>query len=327
MEQNVELVFGPMLIGVFMNCILYGVLYILVTETVNTGSDMGLVYEPLVLQWGMEKATVFVPLMLTASPIVTVMTSTPIKLFLAWRVKLASNSTVIPLIICILAVTSLIGGVATTISLCFIKQFSQLHRFEPAVLVWLVSSDVADVLITSSLSLNLYHKKTGTRTTDDLLDRIIRLTIQTGLVTTTVAIAELVVYSTTTTTLFCLFDFVLAKLYSNSLLSTLNAREHWRSLARPQEPISLGSRARKGQVNAGSHSPPSADTGDIQNIYDISLENGVMSAEPTEEAKSSHAESWYHETTPGQVSTGMPHTRVVVNTVVERHVDRLNEGF
>jgi len=252
------------------------------------------------------------------------MTSTPIQLFLAWRVKLTSNSTVIPLIICIFAVTSLIGGVATTISICFIKQLSQLHRFEPAVLVWLVSSAVADVLITSSLSLNLYHRKTGIRTTDDLLDRIIRLTIQTGLVTTTVAIAELVVYSTTTTTLFCLFDFVLAKLYSNSLLSTLNAREHWRSLSRPQGPIPLGSRAGRGQVHPGSHSSPSDDTRDIQNTYDISLENGVMSAEPADEAKSSHTE-WYHETTPGQVSTGMPHTRVVVNTVVERHVDPLNE--
>ncbi|KAL0958474.1 hypothetical protein HGRIS_000613 [Hohenbuehelia grisea] len=72
---NVKLLFGPMLIGVFMNMILYGVLivqtfmyfqtykndstwlkyfvlYLFIMETFNTGFDISMMFEPLIMHYG-----------------------------------------------------------------------------------------------------------------------------------------------------------------------------------------------------------------------------------------------------------------------------------
>ncbi|TFY62796.1 hypothetical protein EVJ58_g3644 [Rhodofomes roseus] len=66
---SVDLIFGPMLVGVFFNCILFGVMvmqtyskditwiryfviYLFIVETVNTACDMYLIYQPLVQEFG-----------------------------------------------------------------------------------------------------------------------------------------------------------------------------------------------------------------------------------------------------------------------------------
>ncbi|KAF8144485.1 hypothetical protein K438DRAFT_1992740 [Mycena galopus ATCC 62051] len=72
---DVSLSYGPMLIGVFINLIIYGVFvwqkltdryiagvdalpavpqvaYLLVLESLNTGFDMQMMYQPLILQYG-----------------------------------------------------------------------------------------------------------------------------------------------------------------------------------------------------------------------------------------------------------------------------------
>ncbi|KAF7335218.1 hypothetical protein MSAN_02355100 [Mycena sanguinolenta] len=75
---DVRLSYGPMLIGVFFNMILYGVFvaqalayyqrynraddawlrffvgYLFVLETLNTGFDMGMMYQPLILEYGQQ---------------------------------------------------------------------------------------------------------------------------------------------------------------------------------------------------------------------------------------------------------------------------------
>ncbi|KAF8171407.1 glycoside hydrolase superfamily [Mycena galopus ATCC 62051] len=54
---DVSFSYGPMLIGVCINLILYGVFlgqvaYLLVLESLNTGFDMQMMYQPLILQYG-----------------------------------------------------------------------------------------------------------------------------------------------------------------------------------------------------------------------------------------------------------------------------------
>ncbi|EIW77414.1 hypothetical protein CONPUDRAFT_168344 [Coniophora puteana RWD-64-598 SS2] len=257
MATNTNLLFGPLLIGVFLNCILYGVavvqafmyfqnfkrdtlwikcfvLYLIVVETINAACDIGLIYEPLVLRWGDERATIVSPIMLPSDAIVTVVISTPVQLFLAWRVKVMSNSSIVPIIIGFLAIISLLGGFATGITVSFINEYAEFHRFEGAPTSWLLASAAADVLITASLVWNLYRRKSGIRVTDDVVNRIIRLTVQTGLVTAAAAIADAIIFVASTTTINYLFDFPLSKLYTNSVLSTLNARGRWRSMSRPR---------------------------------------------------------------------------------------------
>ncbi|KAJ7270637.1 hypothetical protein B0H12DRAFT_970855, partial [Mycena haematopus] len=73
--------------------------------------------------------------------------------------------------------------------------------------------------------------RTGCNATDTKVDRIIRLTIQTGMITSICSVIDLGLFLGDVSGLFVvhlLFNLPLAKLYSNSLMSSLNARGGWR---------------------------------------------------------------------------------------------------
>lgn len=98
-------------------------------------------------------------------------------------------------------------------------------------LTWLIASAVADITITASLCYYLARQKSGFSATDDTINKIIRLTVQTGLITTLFAILDVVCFLVLPhTTINFVWDFALSKLYTNALISTLNARAGWGSL-------------------------------------------------------------------------------------------------
>ncbi|KAG9121956.1 hypothetical protein FRC07_001862 [Ceratobasidium sp. 392] len=122
-----------------------------------------------------------------------------------------------------------VAGAATSAAAWFIIDFSRFDEAKPAVVVWLVMSAIADVVITCVLTWYLHSHRTGFPRTDDVITRIIRLTIQTGLVTSLWAIVDVILYLSLPNNLHLLLNIPLCKLYSNSLLSTLNSRGGWGS--------------------------------------------------------------------------------------------------
>lgn len=243
-----------MLVGVFLNCILYGVLsvqtfiyfqtykkdnpriralvwYLYILETLNTGFDMGLMLEPLVVRYATPEAVTRVPIMLSADPIVTVMISTPVQIFMAWRIKVISKSNLLMWTIIFFSICSFIGGLANTIAVTIINEFAHLHQFDGSVITWLGSSAITDILITVSLVWSLWKARTRVRATDDAITRIIRLTVQTGLLTAVSASLDVILFiALPNTTVNFVWDFALSKLYTNALMSTLNARAGWGNL-------------------------------------------------------------------------------------------------
>jgi len=88
-----------------------------------------------------------------------------------------------------------------------------------------------------SLFWSLTRKRTGIKRTDDLLNTIARHAIQTGLLTVTFAALDVGLFvALPDNTISFFFDFGLPKLYSNSLVSSLNAR----SRRRGEDIIELG---------------------------------------------------------------------------------------
>jgi len=85
-----------------------------------------------------------------------------------------------------------------------------------------------------------------------MVDRIIRVSVQTGLITSMVAIVDLVVFLADPTGTHLMLNFPLCKLYSNSLISSLNSRGGWKygdtSTLPPQEVRTIP-QERSGQVN------------------------------------------------------------------------------
>ncbi|KAJ7136607.1 hypothetical protein C8R44DRAFT_360216 [Mycena epipterygia] len=248
---NVELLFGPMLIGVLLNTTLYGVLlvqmlmyyqrykrdrtwfrylalYLLIAETVNVVFDIGLIYEPLIFRYGTAKALEISPLLLRPDAAVTVAISTPVQLFVAWRVKMLTQSYFFPFLIALSSLISLGGGLSVTIMVSLHSAYADFASFHPFVITWLSSTAACDVILSGALIYSLYTRKSGVSTTDRYVDRIISLTVQTGSITAITALLDLFLFLFSPgTTLQFIWDFPLSKLYTNALLSTLNARP-WR---------------------------------------------------------------------------------------------------
>ncbi|KAJ7925589.1 hypothetical protein B0H13DRAFT_2314387 [Mycena leptocephala] len=248
---DITLFFGPMLLGVILNTLLYGILlvqafmyynrykndrpwfrylvfYLVILETVNWVCDIGLIYEPLIIRYGKPEALITSPLMLRVDAVLTVLISTPIQLFIAWRVRVVTRSWVSPVIISILAIISFGGGIATTTVVSIHPDFASFSSFHPEVITWLVSSTACDVFLTASLVRSLWTRKTNVISTDSYINKIIRLTVQTGFITATAAFLDMLFFIVFPQTTFnFMIDFGLSKLYTNALISTLNARQ-WR---------------------------------------------------------------------------------------------------
>jgi hypothetical protein len=292
-----------MLVGVFVNMILYGilvtqtysyyqlykkdalwikglVLYLFIVETANTGIDMAMMYQPLILEYGHQLKTF--PVMFAAEPITIVAISMPIQLFFAWRIFRLTKQSLIAIVISLLSFVSFTGGVWTTVKIIIIKSFSRKPELHWSALVWFLAATVADVLITVTLVINLSRRRTGFSATDDAISKIIRMTVQTGMLTALFAIGDVVFFMTLPkTALNFIWDLALTKLYANCLMSTLNARAALKEMSsaysNPRHLSTIGGGSRHPMTGGDPMSPIHANS--------HMLELGQISSE-----KSSHTQ-------------------------------------
>ncbi|KAJ3487853.1 hypothetical protein NLJ89_g11674 [Agrocybe chaxingu] len=209
-----------------------------------------------------------------------------------------------PIIIVILGTCSLVGGVTLTVLVIHEREWAAFTKFEPAVITWLGASAVADVLITASLSWSLSRRKTGIKATDDKVTKIIRLTVQTGLVTAIFATLDVVIFVTVKgTTLNFLWDFPLSKLYTNALLSTLNARAGWNNLTGTGQSTEENNVLMFRRSELRQH--PSTHRQTVTGVFELEA-TGTQSQEH-------------------RVRLGKLDNRIEVTTVVERLADRTEE--
>ncbi|EKM76860.1 hypothetical protein AGABI1DRAFT_108490 [Agaricus bisporus var. burnettii JB137-S8] len=158
-------------------------------------------------------------------PLMTVAASTPVQLFIAWRIIVISEKRHIPFIIGLFSLISTGGAIWLAYTVVDIREFSRKAELHWPALTWLIAAMIADVIIAASLGYSLAKRRTGIAQTDDTINRIIRMTIQTGLVTAIFTILEMICFLLIpNSTLNFVWDLALSKLYTNALLSTLNAR-------------------------------------------------------------------------------------------------------
>ncbi|KAJ7641281.1 hypothetical protein FB45DRAFT_354425 [Roridomyces roridus] len=243
---NFQLIFAPLLFGVLLNVMLFGVFlvqvhsyfrlykgdtwiryliyYLILLEVVNTVCDIGLIYEPLITLHGTQNVPT--PALQAADPIVTTLISTPTQLFMAWRVRLVTKSGWPSTLVALLAFTSLAGGLASTILLSQTSSQSEFGIKSAGVVTamtfWLTSAAFADLFITTFLVNFLWKSKTGFQTqTDSVADKIIFFTVQTGAITSIAAIADVTTFLIVpNTTINFVWDFSLSKMYSICLIAT-----------------------------------------------------------------------------------------------------------
>ncbi|KAF7349363.1 hypothetical protein MSAN_01726100 [Mycena sanguinolenta] len=152
------------------------------------------------------------------------------QIFFAWRISIISKSLYVPILITTVAIFQLGAGIWTGVDIIRSKVFSHFHFFVPPE-AWLSATAACDLIIVAGMVFYLLKAKqpefeTKTKVT---LSRIIKLTVETGVLCALSALADLY--------LFVAFDgnnyhlgvcIWLSKVYSNSILVSkiLNSRAH-----------------------------------------------------------------------------------------------------
>ncbi|KAF7291016.1 hypothetical protein HMN09_01280700 [Mycena chlorophos] len=246
---DVRLTYGPLLIGVFFNMILYGVVAtqqlaylestrrdrwptklfvwsIFVVLTANTVFDMHMMFQVTILQYGapLDK----LPTLFVTQPLSVVLVGFPIQIFFIWRIRSLTTFTIIPVVIFLFSLVSFSGGVWTVVMVPIAGTFRNIPLLYRSAEVWLISSAVTDLSIAATLAAILRAHKTGYRTTDTIVDKLVRMTVQTGLITALCSVLDVVCFLTPALrgeTVNFIWNIPLPKLYAICLMSTLNARE------------------------------------------------------------------------------------------------------
>ncbi|KAK0188795.1 hypothetical protein F5146DRAFT_1225507 [Armillaria mellea] len=248
---------GPMLVGHMFNILLMGVVlvqvyiymityekrdklwlkafvsFLLLINLLNTVTQFIYMYNALIIHFMDPEYLAQVTAVFAISGALTGVISGSVQLFFAWRVKILTSNIWLVVIVCATALAGTTGSIGSTVEAMKIGTFLRFQDIKAWVILWLVATCVADILITVILvwhlvcaSLSKNHK-TGFRGSDELVDRIIRSTVQTGLITTLCALIDLLTYLLDPTGLHLVFNFPLPKLYTNTLLSSLNSRGGW----------------------------------------------------------------------------------------------------
>ncbi|KAF9064885.1 hypothetical protein BDP27DRAFT_1425391 [Rhodocollybia butyracea] len=171
-----------------------------------------------------------------------------VQLFFTWRARILTKSYWMTIPILLLSLAGVVGSIGSTVNIKFHPDFVDFVAFKPWVIVWLLTDSVADIFITLVLVLHLLgyeflrgvisawsdirniqrRHKSGFKASDQLVNRIILLTVQTGMLTTICSITDLILYLIIPDGTHLIFNLALGKLYSVSLLSSLNSRSSLR---------------------------------------------------------------------------------------------------
>ncbi|KAF9039538.1 hypothetical protein BDZ89DRAFT_945376, partial [Hymenopellis radicata] len=236
------------LLGYILNCGLYGALCVqvylyyisfphdhsrskavvyslFVIETAQVIMNISDVFDLFAVGYGDLDTLDQIHLSWLAVPVLTGLVSFIVQCFYGHRIYLLTERCWIPSAIALLAFTQFTAAVTGGIQVYLKGRFSQIESARTASTVWLAGSAACDVVIAIAMTHHLVSADTGFKSTHLILTKIIRLVVETGSVTASVAVLDLI--------LFLVFPHAtyhtvpaqcLAKIYSNAVLVLFNSR-------------------------------------------------------------------------------------------------------
>ncbi|KAF8514674.1 hypothetical protein JB92DRAFT_2918317 [Gautieria morchelliformis] len=168
--------------------------FLLFLDALSTAFDIAMTYQYLVVSFGNPEAIGLINVGITPYPLLTGVTSSAVQAFFAWRISIITGMKWLSLGILILAIIQLLASIGTSIGGNIVHHLASLWKVRPVALIWLIGSAATDLVITTVLVIYLRKKKTGYVATDDIVSRIVRMTVQTGLLTSACALAVMIAY-------------------------------------------------------------------------------------------------------------------------------------
>ncbi|KAI9453626.1 hypothetical protein BJY52DRAFT_1396831 [Lactarius psammicola] len=247
---NIEEITAPRMLGVLWNWTLYGVLIVqlyvysynfpedrtllkllvysvFLVETLQTalsGADM---YYWFVSGFGNMDHLASAYVSAFDVPIIGSIVSLTVQFFFVYRIWILSgrSSWFLCLIICLSstadAVAAFYGGIYTFV----LGKFASGRMLKILALTWLSGNALSDILIAGLMLYHLGRRRKDGYFSNHALSRVVRLTVETNVLTATVGIIALVTVAVfPDKTWFTCPMAILGKLYSNTLLVSLNNR-------------------------------------------------------------------------------------------------------
>ncbi|KAH8088931.1 hypothetical protein BXZ70DRAFT_500910 [Cristinia sonorae] len=153
------------------------------------------------------------------------------RMFYAWRIRALSQRYLIPGFVFALSILQMVFSIWSAVKIIQLQHLSLIRHsiLSPVGDIWLSTIAVCDITITCSIFYYLWKAKKLSLNgrTNSILSRLMRLTIETGFITSTFAILALifsVVYPDNL--LYTCFMGITSKLYANTLVAVLNSRIH-----------------------------------------------------------------------------------------------------
>ncbi|KAI0749980.1 hypothetical protein C8Q80DRAFT_1232843 [Daedaleopsis nitida] len=178
-------------------------------------------------------------------PVMSAVVSFVVQCYFAWRIWVLSRSRILVGAILFLSFAQMVLGIAGGVTLAIIDANAvEASVNRPIVASGLIIATVVDVMIAIAMTFLLLRAKSGIKQSDDIVNRLVRLIIETGALTASVALLYVVVFMVDTQDL--LFEcpaLILPKLYSNTLIVSLNNRAFVRgAISKTLTETSSGSR-------------------------------------------------------------------------------------
>ncbi|KAF7357592.1 hypothetical protein MSAN_01355600 [Mycena sanguinolenta] len=147
------------------------------------------------------------------------------QVFLAHRVFLLTKNKLLFALIAFISALGFIFGCIAGVKSGIINAVAKFGPLGPYVTAWLAFQTSADLLITLCLTVALWRSKTGFRSTDTIINRLIGGAVRTGLFASIFALADLFSFLLhRDTNLYAMFAYPIGRIYTNTLLHTLNSR-------------------------------------------------------------------------------------------------------
>jgi len=249
--DSLEAVLGPLLIGTTVAAVLYGIMFLqcfiyymhckndrwilkLVILSVFLADTAGVVlstmaaYNYLVQSFANELALIFANTGIIAYPAITALNAFLVRCVYAWRIQVIAGKTWIAYSIWLVSFFVFLAGIGVSVGIWWVSELPLLYKIRTISLVWSFGSLSIDSFITTVLFWYLPRLRTGFPAIDDVLTRILRVSVQTGFFTAITVTATTIMYLVDSgSTVYLGLLFVTSKLYGNSLLATFTMRDSW----------------------------------------------------------------------------------------------------
>ncbi|KIK02597.1 hypothetical protein K443DRAFT_513791 [Laccaria amethystina LaAM-08-1] len=206
---------------------------VMLTDTIHQGLITHTVYTYTITNWGNVAFLGELVQTLLIEVLFNGLTTVMVQCFLATRIWRLSDRKIWLIVIIVLLVFGEFGvNLAYTIISLRFDTFAQLAHLEGLSLATNALAAAGDIVIAASLCTILHRSRTGFHRSDTIISKLIVFSVNTGLLTSLCALASLVsILAWPNTFIYIAFFFCIGRLYTNSLLATLNARKKIRELS------------------------------------------------------------------------------------------------